>query len=416
MKLGAAGLLREHRSIRLPVLGSLIGRIPLGVATVALLLGVQQSTGSTVSSGFVTAGATVGVAVGALVQGRMLDRLPRKRVLAGFGTVQVVSLCLLALATSMRTPLPELVVLAMLFGLSVPSLTASTRWMLRSVVPADELAQAFTLDTFLLQFIYVTGPSVAAFATSLAGPTPALVGCAACVLVGTALFLRTCDSALLVPAAKPVRDTPKSRSGPTKYIAVFLLGTSLVALSSGFLSLGITELATVRGTSLTAVGIAFSAMSVGSLVGGFTYGAVKWRVPLVAQYAVLAVGNAALLASLLALPPFPVLYVLIAVAGLFLSPLSSLATQTLDRLAPASAWMQTQGWGTVANTGGQTTGLAVGGVIAGTAGPVLAFACASGAVVLAAVVAAPALIRAGATIPARRPQPLATAALPREKT
>ncbi|MGW4213753.1 MFS transporter [Lentzea sp. NPDC004789] len=418
MKLGSAGLVLRHPQIRLPLLGSLIGRVPLGVATVALLLGVQAATGSTEASGIVTAAATVGVAAGAVVQGRMLDRLPRKAVLASFACVQIVALCLLAVATSAKAPLVLLAGLALLFGLSVPSLTATTRWLMRSVVTEDELPAAFTLDTVVLQFLFVIGPSAAAVVTSLFGPSPALFGCAVCILVGTGIFLRTAAPDLLVPAPKPVKSTVDAQSDharPTLYIAVFLLAMAFVSTSSGFLSLGITELATVRQGSLEPVGIAFSAMSIGSLTGGLVFGALKWKSPLATQYVLLATGNAALLAVLTTLPAFGVFYVVIAVAGLFLSPLASLASQTLDRLAPPSAWMQTQGWGTVANTAGQTAGLAAGGIVAGLAGPVLAFACSAGAVALAAVVAMPTLMRASRKAPNGAEEP-APALVPEEKT
>jgi len=57
-----------------PVLFSLLGRMPIAMIGLAMLLYVRASTGSFAIAGLVSAAVLVGVAAGSVVQGRVIDR------------------------------------------------------------------------------------------------------------------------------------------------------------------------------------------------------------------------------------------------------------------------------------------------------------------------------------------------------
>ena len=57
-----------------PALFSALGRLPVAMYGLAILLYVQGATGSFATAGLVSAGSLVGVALGSVVQGRWVDR------------------------------------------------------------------------------------------------------------------------------------------------------------------------------------------------------------------------------------------------------------------------------------------------------------------------------------------------------
>ena len=64
-----------------PALFSAVGRLPVAMYALATMLYVQGMTGSFAAAGLVSAGSLVGVALGSVVQGRLVDRLGPTRPL-----------------------------------------------------------------------------------------------------------------------------------------------------------------------------------------------------------------------------------------------------------------------------------------------------------------------------------------------
>src|SRR4051812_40784230 len=77
---------RYRRVLRAPhvlalVLSSVLARTPIGMISLALVLYVEQLTGSVAAAGGVTAAFAVAAGLGSPVQGRLIDRLGHTRVL-----------------------------------------------------------------------------------------------------------------------------------------------------------------------------------------------------------------------------------------------------------------------------------------------------------------------------------------------
>src|SRR5215211_3728112 len=75
--LGAVGV--YARILRTPgvafvVLATLIGRLPIGISGLAILLYVREVTGSFAAAGFCAGALALGSALGAPLQGRIVDR------------------------------------------------------------------------------------------------------------------------------------------------------------------------------------------------------------------------------------------------------------------------------------------------------------------------------------------------------
>jgi MFS family permease len=378
------------------LLWSFLARLPLGLVFEALLFGVQKATNSLQLAGVVTATAAVSTAVGAPVQGRMLDRFPKKRVIQWFAAAQVLTLVVLGLVTAGETiPGTLLVVLAALVGFTIPSLSAMTRLVLKNTTSSGDLNAVFSIDATTLEIIFIIGPALAAWGVVATGPSVVFVASALCVLVGTAMFLLKSDNKLFATTqqeseegAKPEKG--KRRARPGRAVAWFVPSIVLSAIPLGVVEAALIQVTVERGDSITPVGIALSLLSVGSLVGGLIFATLRWHARLSSQFVILSIIHFGVLAVLIAWSNYVVAAVVMVVAGLFVVPLMSLTTQLLDRLSPPEAWAESQSWGGAGNTAGSAIGLTLGGIVAGGAGSVTGFVTATVIAVVGVAIALPA--------------------------
>jgi len=132
-------------------------------------------------------------------------------------------------------------------------------------------------------------------------------------------------------------------------------------------------------------------MGVGSALGGIVYAGIRWRADLRVRFLALVLGQAAALALLIPRPSFGLVFGISLLGGLFIAPLVSLTFHILDRLSPEGAWMETQSWGSVANTAGGAAGVALGGAAATYFGSRTAFVAATLLAVGSALASVPAL-------------------------
>ncbi|MFJ8044056.1 MFS transporter [Kitasatospora sp. NPDC096147] len=412
-------LLGGERRLRLALTAAFLGRLPLGLVTVLLLFAVGTEGRSLGLASLVSAAAVVGMAVGAPVQGRLLDRLPPARVTACCAALQVVAL--LALAWSLTSaPSWAVVVLSFTQGATVPSLSACVRLVLRRSIGRDDPGPAFSLDAVVMEVIYLTGPAVAAWGTVLIGPELLLTACALLVAAGTAGFLAAARGSWLVPLP-PEGDEESggaaaagTRLGP---VVCFVLAMALVAAPFGMSEVALTRLAAEQGSGLGPVGSTLTLMGLGSVVGGLAYGAVRWRSGPGRRFRLLALGLGLGLTATALTSGFAPAHLLFALAGLCVAPLAGLSFEILDRIGLVGAWMQTQSWGSVANTAGHAGGLALAGALAGSVGASGVFWLTGAAVLLGVLIAGPALaelrrLDRSPAAPDRTPRPVPEPAAP----
>src|SRR3954447_21543829 len=100
-----------------PVVASLLGRLPIAMIGLALLLYVQRRTGSYAPAGLVSAGALVGVAVGSVTQGRLMDRFGPTRPICAIVALYAAFVTAVCVAVEAGAPVPLLVVLAVGVGI-----------------------------------------------------------------------------------------------------------------------------------------------------------------------------------------------------------------------------------------------------------------------------------------------------------
>ncbi|WP_376768580.1 MFS transporter, partial [Pseudonocardia pini] len=126
----------------LPVVYSAIGRLPIAMYSFATLLYVQRVEGSFATAGLVSAGSLVGVAIGTVAQGRLMDRRGPSGVLLVVATLFTLGAAALVAGIELGAPLPLVVGLAFFSGLVMPAMPAATRALWERLVPSGRQREA----------------------------------------------------------------------------------------------------------------------------------------------------------------------------------------------------------------------------------------------------------------------------------
>jgi MFS family permease len=160
-----ARLLGAH-DVRSLFVTSLVGRLPIGMASLALLLFVQASSGSLARAGTVTGCYVCGLAVMAPLIGRLIDRIGPRPVLLVTAGVYPVAMGVLVAALHAGLPVTLVAAAAVIAGGAFPPVTICVRAMLpRLVSDAGLVPTAYSLDSAIIECMFIAGPAaVAAFA------------------------------------------------------------------------------------------------------------------------------------------------------------------------------------------------------------------------------------------------------------
>jgi predicted MFS family arabinose efflux permease len=115
------------RPVRLPLAGATIGRLPFAAETLAVLLLVQDATGSFADAGLVNACYSIGAAAGLPTQGRIVDRIGQTRVIATATVVNSLALIGLILLAEDGASVAAMSAVAVFAGFAIPPLGTSIR-------------------------------------------------------------------------------------------------------------------------------------------------------------------------------------------------------------------------------------------------------------------------------------------------
>ncbi|MEV8351865.1 MFS transporter [Streptomyces niveus] len=150
--------------------GTLVGRLPNGMAPVAIVLLVTTDGGTLAFGGLLSALYGLASALSQPVKGRLMDRHGQTRVSGPAAILN--SAALLALPATGTTGSPAVaIVIVVLGGLAAPPLEAGLRALWPSVLP-DPVRRhtALALDTGTQGLLYITGPLLVAVLTAAHSP------------------------------------------------------------------------------------------------------------------------------------------------------------------------------------------------------------------------------------------------------
>jgi MFS family permease len=354
-----AALFARHE-IRGIFIASAIGRLPIGVTGLAILLLVQLSTGSFARGGAAAGCYVAGLALLAPALGRAIDRVGPARILLACAVLFPAALVLLVTAVAHGASSLALLSAAAA-GASFPPITVCVRTYFRRRLKEEALlATAYSAESVLIELIFILGPVLVALFVAYASPAMAVYFAAACGLVGTLLFLRS-------PALREWRiekRTTSSLLGPLGEPAFPQLVALVLCFAAafGFLEIGITAYATEIGDAALA-GVMLGVMSAGSAVGGLAYGSRPWHFPLARQFAA-ALALMGLGLAVLALRWSPWAFTAwCLVAGVAMAPALIIQSMLAARIARAEHATEAFTWTTSALLAGVGIGLAAGGLL-----------------------------------------------------
>lgn len=245
------------------IAAQLTARFPNGMTSLAVLLHIEQVTGSYGAAGLVLAATSVGQAVAGPVTSRWMGLWGMRRVLS-----ITLAICAAAIATLalVEMPLPAYMALGLVAGLSTPPVQSAVRTIYPKMVNSRQLTPLFSLDASLQEIIWIIAPVLVTFVATQIGTVEALI-LIVVILVGGGLWF------ILSPEVGRVR-IPRSRRSIGK---VLTKPPVLLATVIGFLLIGgcaAVEAGVVAtfGHSGLEAGLVLAVFSIGSLAGGLGFG------------------------------------------------------------------------------------------------------------------------------------------------
>ncbi len=386
------------RAALLPFSAALVGRLPVAMTPLGIVLLVQGIRGSYSIAGVVTAGFAVGTAAATPVWGGLVDRLGQPKVNAPTSAASAALLAGLALRAVAGAGDVELVALSAAVGVAFPPISPAIRGAWRVLLDGeDDVRAAYALDAVTMETIYVGGPLLVSVLLVLTPPAVPLLVTAACLGVGGVGYCFTgAARAWRAEPHVPAADGPQGRSrgiSPLRVGAVLTLLAVAAAVAIGFGQLDVTMAATARLTlgAPAKVGLLFMAISGGSAIGGLLYGSRRWPGTEAARLPYVVAGFAAgltLMAVVLAVmvPPLWLLLVVLLVAGLWIAPAVIIAGNLVDHYSPGDRLNEAQSWLNTGFTSGGAAGTAVAGWLVDAGGPARAAVGAAIAMTVAAVI------------------------------
>lgn len=353
------------RLLRVPHLAVLlaatvVGRLPVAINGLAVILFLREQTGSFATAGLVAGALALGSAAGAPAAARLVDRrgTPMLLPLALVHAAAVLAVWALGAAGAAA---PALCAAALLAGAAFPPSGAVLRARYGDLIAAPELVRAaFALDSVMIEVSFVSGPLITAVAVALAGPGVALGVSAVLAVAGTVIFL----------AALPVAPTAPERArrhrgllGPLGDPAIRLIAATTlpVGFCIGAIEVALPAFSDGRGTPALA-GVLLALWSLASGIGGLAFGVRQAaRGPVEAYLLIAVLFPLACLPLVAGSTPLAVA-ALAMVAGLPIAPLIASRNELVGSLLAGEAGAEAFTWLLTA----LVTGLALGSAVAGS--------------------------------------------------
>ncbi|QKZ20320.1 MFS transporter [Streptomyces chartreusis] len=353
------GVLRLPYAARL-LAATLVGRVPLGVMPVALLI-AARSDGRGYETGAMLASLYgFSVAVGQPLLGRLVDRRGQSVTLLSGSVVSAAALLVLTAAGTANLLIAAAAVV--IAGAGAPPLEGVLRALWPALTPTKRhLRAALALDSGSQELVYAVGPLTAATLASVVAPEMVFSAAAALGLAGALVVTASAPSRRWrpVPARQSAQGALRSVGLRWMLLVLTAIGASLGALSVAALA------ASERHDANWLAGGLPAGVSVGALLGTAAWTALPLPVPLSRQLVLTtAVFGVAWVPLCLDPPPYAAL-VLAVLPGMAFGALLTCAYQVVAELALPGTVVEAYGWLIAAFGLGQALGTAAAGPLSG---------------------------------------------------
>jgi MFS family permease len=357
-----AAILRTP-GVAMLVVATFIGRIPIGISGLAILLFVQELSDSFAAAGLCAGALALGSAAGAPFQGRLIDRRGEGMLLP-LALVHAAGLVAIWLLGEAGLPVAVLAVVSLVTGASLPPVSSVLRSRWPYLLPGrpDLLAGAFALDSVMIEVVFVTGPLITTLVVVTVGAQYALIVSAGCVLLGTFWMLGGL-------AGRPGPE--RTEAGQSAFglgalaspgLRTLVLASLPLGLAFGTLEVVLPAFSEAEGSKQLA-GLLLAVWAGASAVGGLIWGARGAEATLLRAHTVFACTLPICVAPLL-LAGSPLSMALLAVlAGLPIAPLVASRNQLIERVVLPGTATEAYTWPLTALVAGVSLGAAAGGAV-----------------------------------------------------
>ena len=335
-----------------------VGRLPISMISLGIVLletsqGVSYAVAGTISASF-----AVAAAVGGPVVSGFVDRHGQHRILPWAVGIYSVFMVALLVCLNAAAPLAIVIPLAVGAGMSMPNVGALVRARWAYVVPdADDLNVAYAWESILDEVVFVVGPPLATVLALQIDPAAGLIVCVVLVIIGNGWLIpqRRTEPAPHGKAGTPGEFALRNPGMPMLFVVFILIG----GIFGSFEVVTVAFAQEQDVASLT--GALLAVYAFGSLLAGFTYGAL----PSPRFHGRRMTQSLTLMAVVtLGLPLAPNALVLAPVAflaGLSVSPVLIAGTALVERIVPAKQLTEGITW----TSTGMALGLAIAAPVSG---------------------------------------------------
>lgn len=255
-------MLRTPGVLRI-VSSQLLARFPFGMMSLGFVLHIQQLSNSYTAAGLALGLETIGVAISGPLLGYWMSHFGARRTIL---TTAIISS--LAIFTIGLAPLPVawLVGLCLLVGLTSPPIQSAVRTIYPNLVPRNKMTIIYSLDASLQEIIWVIGPILATFIAAYFSTSAGVVTFGVIQIIGAIWFTSNPEVRSLKMKGEKRRKLGRVLKNRI-VIANIVMGGLLVG---SFSAVEVGTAGTFSDKAL--VGWVISALSIGSLIGGFAFG------------------------------------------------------------------------------------------------------------------------------------------------
>ncbi|GGS51681.1 MFS transporter [Planobispora rosea] len=364
------------------VISGLIGRMPMSMLGLSIVLLIETLTGSYGMAGAVAATVNVSYAVAAPLIGRLVDRFGQARVIVPLILTHGAALASLMLCVEFGAPDWTLFAAGVVIGGTAVPLGSlvRTRWS-HLLDGSQQLHTAFSFESVADELVFVAGPALATALATMVSPYAGLIVTLACAVGGTLAF------AMQRATEPPIRTGEKHSGTPITIPGIALLSCVFLAMGATFGSVDLITVAFAEEHGVKpAAGLLLAAIASGSLISGLWYGARRWKASLRSRF-VRALGLFAVGMTPIALiGDVWVMAVALFLAGLAISPTIIAGYALIERLVPAHLLTEGMTWLSTAIGFGVSLGVWAGGWLTDAFGASNAYAFSLGSALLAVVI------------------------------
>ncbi len=376
-------LLRTPGALRFAVPG-VVGRMPMGMLSLGIVLLVVQVTGRYGIAGVVAATGAVSYVLVAPQVARLVDRYGQRRVLRPLTLVFGLSATALVMCALHHAPIWTLLLTGGMTRASMPALGSMVRARWSHALDGSPLLHAaFSLEAIADELIFITGPIIVVVLVTEVQPVFGVAVTVGLGVVGVLLFTAQRRTEPVTSGAARVKGTALRTPGLR-----VLMGMH-ACLGAMFTSVDLATVAFAQAHGGKALaGPVLGGYGLGSAIGGLWYSTRRWRAPLPNRLLIALATTVLPVSSFFLVPSIWWMFGAIFVAGLGISATLISSYSIAESIVPTQYRTEGLTWLTTASS----TGVAIGAPLAGhlvdshgaAVGYLFAFAAGLGALIFIA--------------------------------